>query len=95
MLVLVLEVARLFTVDVGRQCWLQTEVHARRRHLGTWPGSGTRRTELSQSEGVEIISERVESVLEDSQSAVEILCRFLGESVAEIICLHAISVGLE
>ena len=94
-LMLMLVVGGLFGVDVARQCWFQTEIHTRGRHLATRPLPCSRGSELTQSEGVEIISERVESVLEDSQSAVEILRRFLGKSIAEIICLHAISVGLQ
>ena len=57
--------------------------------------TGPRGAELAEREGVEIISEGVESALEDGKSAVEVLCRLLGESVTEIVRLHAISVGLQ
>ena len=83
----------LHRARVQRVQWEEFSLFMFLSHPATWPGPGT--SELTQGEGVVIISERVESVLEDGQSAVEVLRRFLGESVAEIICLHAISVGLQ
>ena len=71
---------------------LEAEVHPRGER-GERTGTGG--AELAEREGVEIISEGVESALEDGKSAVEVLCRLLGESVTEIIRLHAISVGLQ
>ena len=82
----------MFSLSCGR---LQTEVHTWGRHLGGRQGPRTGGTKLTQGKWVEIISERVKSVVEDGKSAVEVLRGFLGNSVPEIICLHAISVGLE
>ena len=71
---------------------LEAEVHPRGERGERTRAGGA---ELAEREGVEIISEGVESVVEDGKSVVEVLRRFLGNSVSEIIRLHSISVGLQ
>ena len=66
---------------------------------GRGPGGarGTRRgtAEWSQGEGVQVVFEGAEGVVEHGEARVEAVRGLLGEAVPHVVRLHAVSVGLQ